>query len=334
MRPALLAFVCLLSAGCVRARERRAEEHLRNELNFLVPFVDLGAEEKAVRNVLGQRKLIIDEVVRGEGYVALSATSFDQRRSAVRIITARGVVAAEDGDADELFGDSKVALFALSTGGEGAQALLGIAKTERGSALGCARFYRVRPDANLAQVDVHVERFGTRACLASLSRDETGTLRAQVGWPSLSAGHPALLSVDMRIDSGRLDQADPDQISIRIASDEGPFIARELARVGRELGRAGSFAARQAGAVARAALSLCANESSEQQLAAYQSGLGHQPARGADAELVALTRAHIEHGWDDPLPEEPGDDADTVITPGAEPPNPRDNEIIEPAQKP
>jgi hypothetical protein len=133
----------------------------------------------------------------------------------------------------------------------------------------------------------------------------------------------------MRIDSGRLDQTDPDQISIRIASEEGPFIARELARVGRELGRATTFAARQAGAVARAALSLCANESADQQLAAYQSSLGHQAPRGSEAELVALTRAHIEHGWDDPVPE--AEAADTVITPAA----PGDDAVVvEPERKP
>jgi hypothetical protein len=324
----VLPFVLCFVLGCVRARERQAEEHLRNEFNFLVPWVDLEAEEKAVRNVLGQRKLVVDETLRGQGFVALSASTLDQRRTAVRIITARGVVSAEDGDLDDMFATSKVAFSSLSTGGPGSELLLGVAKTERGNDLGCALFQRVRPDANLAKVDVHIERFGSRACLAGLTRDPEGTIVARIGWPSLSAGLAPTLSVDVRIDSERLDQSDPEQMSLRIDTDETRFLARERARINDLLAHAATFPDRQAAAVARAALALSTNESVDLQLSAYQSTLGNLAASLEYADLIALTRAHIEHGWDDPVPEGDGAPAPESDT------DPGENVIIEPTSEP
>jgi hypothetical protein len=329
MRVTLLALAWLLSAGCVRAHEheRRAREHLRNELNFLVPYVDIESEEKAVRKALAQRKLVVDETLRGPGYVALSAATLDQKRTAVRIISARGIVAAEDGDQDDLFAASRVALGSLATGGPGSEMLLGIVKTERGQDRGCAQFYRVRPDASLAPLEVHIERFGSRACLAALGRDEAGTLFAQVGWPSLSAGSTPVLTVDMRVDSGRLDQPEPDHFSLRIASDESAFIARESARLAHELAGATTFRARQAVGVARAALALCANEDVDHQLAAYQGAFGKRDA--IDSELVALTRTHIERGFQDQVAEPDSE----VVEPGSAPDEAADTEdavLIEP----
>jgi len=326
MRVPVLAFVWLLSAGCVRSGEQRAQEHLRNELNFLVPFVDLESEEKAVRGALAQRKLVVDESLRGPGYVALSASTLDQKRSAVRIISARGIVAAEDGDLDDMFATSRVALSSLATGGPGSETLLGIIKTERGQDLGCAHYYRVRPDASLTPLEVHIDRFGSRACLASLGRDEAGTLIAQVGWPSLSAGSAPVLTVDMRIDSGSLDQSEPDLFSLRIASDESPFIARESARLARELASATTFRARQAVGVARAALALCANEDVDHQLAAYQTAFGKRSP--IDSELVSLTRTHIERGFQDQVAE-----PDEELVEPDSPADIKDATVIEPTKR-
>lgn len=316
MRIPVLALACLLPLGCcVHAGERRAQEHLRNELSFLVPFVDIEAEEKAVREALAKRKLVVDETLRGPGYTALSASTLDQKLSAVRIISARGIVAAEDGDLDDPLAPSRVALTSLATGGPGSETLLGIVKTPRGQEPGCAQYHRVRPDASLVPLEVHIERFGSRACLARLARDEAGTLLAQVAWPSLSAGSTPVLTVDMRIDGGRLDQPEADHFSVRIASDEAPSIAREGARLERELSAATTFRARQAVGVARAALALCANEGVAQQLAAYQSSFGKRGA--VDVALFELTRDHIERGFEDQVAEpdqevvEPDDPADT-----------------------
>jgi hypothetical protein len=316
MRAAFVV-VLLLGLGCVRARERQAEEHLRTELNFLVPYVDIESEEKAVVNVLAQRKLVVDERLRGNGFLALSASTFDQKRTAVRIITNRGVVAAEDGDRDELFGASKVSLLSISVGGPGSELLLGIAKTEREHDLGCAQFFRVRPDGNLLKLDVKLGRFGSRACLAALKRDAAGTLIASVGWPSLSAGVAPTLAVDMHIDSGRLDQAES-EISVRVGTDEGRFVAREKARLQADLARAVTFPERQAGAVASAALALVENHGVDLQLSAYMSSLDNAAASQAYAELIALTREHIEHGWDD-LVEEASAVPEDARTNGDEP---------------
>jgi hypothetical protein len=327
---AKLCLLCLLACACVRAREREQQaqrDYLNKELSFLVPFVDIEAEEKAVRNVLAQRKLVVEEAVRGAGFVALSAATLDQKRTSVRVITSRGVVAAEDGDVDDLFGARKVALMSLTTGGPGSETLLGISKTERAHDLGCASFSRVRQDANLVKVDVHIERFGSRACLVDLKRDADGALLAGVGWPSLSAGVGPTLDVDMRIDSGRLDQSDPAQISLRVDADESRFLARELAENQAALAHAATFPERQALAVARAALALAENQGVDQQLGAYQSTLGHLAASNVYAELIALTRAHIEHGWDDLVPEPDGQ-------PSADEPDPGENVIIDPASQP
>jgi hypothetical protein len=276
---------------------------------------------------------VVDDTVRGPDFVALSASTLDAKRTAVRIITRRGVVAAEDGDLDELFGDRKVLLSSVPVGGPDSEMLLSIAKTERGRDLGCAHVYRVRPDATLREVDAPIARFGSRACLSGLSRDADGTLLATIGWPSLSAGSPPTLRVDMRIERGRLDQTE-DQISLRVDADETRFLARELARLDAVLAHAATFPERQAAAVARAALALSANEGVDLQLAAYQSSLGNLAASALYAELIALTREHIEHGWDE-LVAEPGAEDGT----GGEAPPPEDadsseNLIIEPAAKP
>jgi hypothetical protein len=325
---AKLSLLCLLACACVRAREKEAQEaYLQKELSFLVPFVDIEAEEKAVRNVLAQRKLVVEQAVRGPGFVALSAATLDLKRTAVRVITGRGVVAAEDGDVDDLFDARKVALLSLSTGGPGSQTLLGISKTERAHDIGCASYYRVRSDANLVNVDVHIERFGSRACLVDLKREPDGTLLAGVGWPSLSAGVAPSMHVNMRIDSGRLDQTDPAQISLRVDTDESQFLARELAENRAALARTTTFPERQALAVARAALALSENQGVDQQLGAYRSTLGDLAASSVYADLIALTRAHIERGWDDPVPEPDGQ-------PSGEEPDLGENVIIDPASQP
>jgi hypothetical protein len=338
----LLSFLCL---SCGAATQRRAEDHLRNELNFFVPYVDLDAEERATREVLAQRNLVIDEEARGEHFRALSASSLDHKRSAVRIITQRGVSVAEDADADDFFALAKVGLVTLASRGTLSETLVGVTKTTRGQDAGCLTLYRVASDGRLSPVELRVESFGSRACVGSLLPVEKASFDAVVVWPTLSAGVTPHLTVELKPVTPPLNAPPAQPLVLRLAETSNWFdsAAHELAE-----GEARpSFAERQARAVALAALALARNEGVAQQLGAYRAGLGGARAGTAEADVMAGTVAHIEHGWSDPEPDPDEQDATRIEPPEVEasgsaseqspvasPPPAPDDVVIEPNAHP
>jgi hypothetical protein len=307
---------CLLFVAC---RSSQAEEHLQRELAFFVPYVDIEAEEKAVRNVLGQRKLVVDKVVRKPGFVALSASTLDGVKSAVRVITPRGVVLGEDGDTQDYFGLAAVELFAIEPPGAASDTLLGIVKTARNQSAGCAQLLRVLPDGRTLQVPVHIEQFGERVCLHALQARGPDTYAATLAWPSLSPFSAPTLEVDLVRQTGRLDRPDDPSLGLRVETG-GEWVQRATDRLSQPLPSSAQFSERHARGVAQAALALAVGRPSDAQLGAYRSALGRVLPGSPEAEIVAVTTTHIENGWLDAIA--PAEAADPPIDP--------DSVVVEP----
>lgn len=315
--------VLLLALACGAPR---AEQHIQNELSFLVPYVDVAAEERAVRGAFGQRRLLVDERQHGSGYVALSATSLDRSRSAVRIITRRGVVVGEDADAQDWFALARVALLPRLSSEESGQPLLGVLKTARGRGDGCITLYQLSPDGRALAVEVQVHRFGSLACVAELRALDDERFVAQVGWPALATLGSPRLEVDLARVKPRLGQA-PDLTppALRVIED-GDWLDREAIRAARALPANAPFSARHAQGVVRAALALATGRSTDQQLAAYGATLGRVPPGSPEAEVVAATSTHIEHGWSESEPAAPAEDQPDAASEAPDP----DAIVIEP----
>jgi hypothetical protein len=320
----LLACLMLLGLAC---RPSLAEQHLQNELSFVVPYIDVLEEERAVRRVFAQRRLLVEERLEGPGYVALSGSSLDRSKSAVRIITPRGVVVAEDGDTQDWFALARVALLHELSPADASQPLLGVLKTARGRGEGCITLYQLLADGRAELVDVQLQRFGSLACVAELRAIDAEHFVAHVGWPELASLGAPRLEVDMERPGPRPGRAPVLVPPLRVI-ENGDWLDREGARAARALPANAPFSARHAQGVVRAALALAAGRSTHQQLAAYGAVLGRIPPGSPEAEVVAATTAHIERGWSDAAPAaaEP-----TPVEIPNEPPDP-DAVVIEPGQ--
>lgn len=302
-----------------------AEEFMRNEASFLVPFVDVEEEERAVRRVLSQRNLVVEDVVRGPGFAALWASSFDQKRSAVRIITARGVVAAEDGDLQDLFAPRAVRLLSVAVRAPAPETLLGVQVSAEPGAIGCARFYRVLADGRLAEVEARLDRFGAYACLAGLESDGAGAFRGRVAWPPLSAGVVPSLRVDLKPVTPPLGRPAPDTLTLRVRA-AGEWVEGAAQELAEGASAQASFAERQARAVAAAALRILRGESADAQLGAYRQTLGGALPSSPEADVMAHTVDHIEHGWSEAVAEDAAPSGEEGEEP-ASPAEPRDESI-------
>jgi hypothetical protein len=303
---------CLLLVG-LACRTPDPEQHLRTELSFLVPYVDLEQEEKAVRGAFTQRRLLVDEAQRGGGFVALSASSIDHKRSAVRVVTRRGVVLGEDADADDWFALAEVALIAALTPADAAEPLVGVRKTARGHGQGCIELLRLLPDGRALPVALRVDRFGTYACVSQLrpahvdargsAREQNkGQFTAQLAWPALAGLSDPTLEIELAFEQARPGRpADPSP-PLQVVED-GEWLDRESARLAQSPPNA-TFSARHALGIARAALALASGRSTDVQVGTYREALGRVPSNSPESELVAATTAHIAHGWSDSEPEQ------------------------------
>jgi hypothetical protein len=280
-------------------------------------------EERAVRGVFAQRRLLIEERIEGAGYVALGAVSLDHSRSAVRVITRRGVVLGEDGDANDWFALARVALLPGLSPPESNRPLIGVLKAARGRSEGCVTLHELLPDGRAQLVEVQIQRFGSRACVAELRALDDARFIAQIGWPELATLGSPRLEVDLERATPRLGQAPELASPLRVIED-GDWLDRESVRAARALPPGAPFSARHAQGVVRAALALAAGRSTDQQLAAYGAALGRVPPGSPEAEVVAATSAHIERGWSDAEPAPPAEPQEA-----AEPPDP-DAVVIEP----
>jgi hypothetical protein len=296
----LLAGLALL---CACRRPLTPEEYLRRERSYLRLGVDMEQEEKSVRHVLAQRKLSVRTELRGPGFVVLDAASFDERVSALRAITGRGVVLAEDAALDDLFVASSLSLLDRLPTSLGDFRLFAFARTGAGRDRGCVTLMRVLPDGSLLRAVLDVGTFGPRACVSDLARGDSGRLRAELSFPGLYAEGTPSLRVELAFQSTPLGQPIP-LIPVAKIALGGGWLEAERARLASALPPASPFAQRHAVGVARAAVALLAGRSSEDQVAAYREAIGVVRPGTYSAERVADTLDYLEHGWLDPSGDE------------------------------
>ena len=276
---------------------------------FLQSGVRLEEEERQVRRVLRQRDMRVTARLEGPGFVALGASTRDDRRSAVRVITLRGVVVAEDGAEDDLFAPSRVVLLEHFGGTLGDYVFVATARIPYVRDVGCVSLHRLLPDATAVEVVLDVSALGSRACVSNLAPGGGSKLRARVAWPGLYALRTPQLDVELAFNEPLVGQPVP-LIPVAHIVDAPEWLDEERRRLSVvRLSRA-PFSDRHQTGIARAALARLAGQSIDVQVAAYRNAIHRVLPNSTEAEVVGDTVAHMERGWDDPRPPEAREPAD------------------------
>ncbi|MFT3921681.1 MAG: hypothetical protein QM778_04025 [Myxococcales bacterium] len=319
---ALVTGACMISYAC--GPSFRPEAHLANERSFLRLGVELDKEEQAVRHVLAQRKLLVAAEVRGPAFIALGASTLDTRLSAIRVISPRGVIVAEDAAHDDLFAPAELQLFDRFPTMVDDYAFVAWTRIPYGRDLGCASLYRILPDLSAVAAVLDVSTVGPRACIAELTRAGDGQMSARLAFPGLYAGQTPSLMVQMSFQKVPLGREPPLVPVAKIASG-GPWLEAERTRLEALLRPSASLEERHALGVARAAVALLAGLDTEAQVAAYRSSIGRVMPGSAGAMLVAETLDYLEDGWSEAEPPPAGEAAPDA-------PRNEDSLVIEPGQ--
>ncbi len=282
-----------MAAACARGTR---PEYFATESTFMRVGVDRKEEERAVRHVLAQRKLDVVSEVRSSDFVAWGAQSLDGKVSAVRVMTDRGVVIAEDAHGDDLFAPGTIALLEAFPARYNDLALVGFVRTRAGKDAGCVSLRRILADGSVVDVVLDVSTLGSRACVLTLARGPRQRLSAEVGFPELSGEQTASLRVELAFQTVPLGKPDPIVRVARLAQN-GELLDAERNRLQAAACAGAPMAARQAVAVARAAVSSLVGDSTDRQVAAYRECIGTVQAGSSDAELLAETVKHLQRGW-------------------------------------
>ncbi len=317
-----LLFVLL--AACVRAQDPQA--FLDYEASFLRPGVDLEHEEREVRRVLEQRGMRVTGRLQREGFIALGAAN--RRASAVRVITGRGVVLAEDAEVDDLFKPEKVALLEGFGGSIEDYTLVAYTRTPVHQDVGCVALERVLPDASVVSCVLDVSDFGARACVSSLAPGRNGQLRAKIAWPSLRSFSTPQLDVELGF---ALQQGEQRAPILRMAP--GAWLDRETSRYNAVQLTKADFAARHAVGVARAVLAKLAGKGVSQQIDLYRNALGTLLPGSLESQVAGETLRHIQTGWLD-APEQVREPRDVEAAGSSPARERRDERVIEESTAP
>jgi hypothetical protein len=315
MRVALLALTLL---ACTPAQDPRA--FIEYQASFLRPGVDIATEEGEVERVLGQRGLRVTSRVAQQGFVALGASSRDRRLSAVRVITGRGTVVAEDADADDLFQPEHLELLESFGGTVGEYSLVAYARVPVGREVGCVTMQRLLPDASALACVLDVSDLGARACVSSVSPGRGGRVRAKIAWPSLHAYSTPQLDVELAFDDK------PDTMAPIVRLAPGPWLDQETTRYNAVVLTRADFSQRHAVGLVRAVLAKLAGKSLSSQIDVYRNAIGTILPASLEAQLASETLRHIQTGWLD-APEPPAPASRPRPAEAENPPEP-----IEPAQ--
>ena len=324
--PAVSRLFCAIALLFGASAAHDPQPYLSSELVFLKPGVRLETEEREVRRVLAQRNMRIVSRSSQPEYIALGAASRDDRQSAVRVISPRGVVIAEDAALDDLFAPAKIILLEHFVGTIHDYTLIASARLPKGREIGCVTVHRLLPDGSAVECVLDTGLLGSRACVANLAQGRTGHLRATIAWPNLHAIVTPQLDVELAFADAPIGQPPP-AIPVIKLREQGEWLdeARTHLQTLR-LARA-SFSHRHAAGVARAALARVAGEQIGAQQAAYRHAVARVLPGSPESEVVADTLAHIERGWTDPPPPP---DPDAPSPDGTIAPSESDMIIIDP----
>lgn len=331
----------LTIVACLSACATPDHAYLKNELGFLQLGVRLASEEKEVRRVLLQRGLRVVARLEDPSFIALGAATRDGLKSAVRIISPRGVVVASDAALDDLFAPGQVALIEHFGGTIGEYLLVAEARVAKGHDAGCVTLYRILADGNVVQAVLDVSALGSRACVANLAPARGGHIAATVAWPGLHALTTPQLDVELAFALRLLEEQAPLVPVARIV-ENGEWLDRERTRLSTLRLAHAEFSERHAAGVGRAALALLAGQDIATQVNAYRNAVSRVFPNSTESEIMDQTTEHIERGWLDPFgrgpegeaPSEPTAGEGTVVEPEALPVDERNegqDTVIEPA---
>lgn len=291
--PSLLRVLALGLLACTPPDPQRFFEA---QAVYLRPGVGFDQEEREVRRVFAQRGLRLVARFDGPTFIALGAASRGGEESAVRVISQRGVVVAEDASQRDLFAPGSVALIEHFGGSLGDYVLVASARVPAGRDVGCLKMHRILPDGRALEAVLDVAVFGSRACVVNVAPARAGRVRATIGFPGLHALTTPTLEAELVLVEPLLGRPEPEIPVFKLARD-GDWLERERARLATvPLARA-EFSLRHAVGVARAALSAFLGHDSASQLGSYREAVQRVPSGSAEAMLVAETSAHIERGW-------------------------------------
>lgn len=294
-RPVLRALLLALLSTIACAKPDHAS-YLRNELSFLQLGVQLASEEKEVRRVLAQRGLRVVARLENDSFIALGAATRDGLKTAVRVISRRGVVVANDGALDDIFAPAKVVLIEHFGGNVGDSSFVAESRVTQGQDAGCVTLHRVLPDGNVVAAVLDVSALGSRACVCNLAPARSGYLAGTVAWPGLHALSTPQLDVELAFVETRIGEEPPLIPVLRIAR-QGEWLERERTRVSTlRLARA-QFSERHAAGVARAAVALLLGQDTASQVSLYRNAVASVYPASTEADVMAQTAAHIGRGW-------------------------------------
>ncbi len=309
----VLGLFAQLQASC--GGGAAAPSHFERELTFLRLGVELDEEDRAVRQVLAQRRLSIADETRGPGFLALFARTFEARLSAIRVITGRGVVHAEDAALDDLFAPGSLQLLSKLPTSIGDYIVVAWTRIPRGEDLGCATLLRILPDGNVVPGLLDVSTLGPRACVSELQRTEDGRFSATIAFPGLRSERAPYILAELGFQEVPLGRPTPFVPVATIRSD-GAWLEVERSHWEAALPAHATFSERHAVGVSRAAIALLSGQSTAAQTAAYRRAVERVAPGSSAAELVADTVAYFKRGWLDRGPAVDGVEAgDEVIDP-------------------
>jgi hypothetical protein len=296
--------------------------YLKNELGFLQLGVRLASEEKEVRRVLAQRGLRVVARLEDPHFIALGAATRDGLKSAVRVISPRGVVVASDAALDDLFAPAQVALIEHFGGTIGEYLLVAEARVARGHDAGCVTLHRVLADGNVVAAVLDVSALGSRACVSNLAPARSGHIAATVAWPGLHALTTPQLDVELAFTLRLLEEQAPLVPVARIV-ENGDWLDRERTRLSTLRLAHAEFSERHAAGVGRAAVALMAGQDTATQVSAYRNAVARVFPNSTESQIMDETTEHIERGWLDPFGRAPEGEAGTDPAAG-------EGEVVEP----
>jgi len=282
--PLLLGFA--LTACGAATTERPVEDYLR-------VGVDMRTECNSVSDALVEAGLVVTRRRDAPRFCALSAASRDGARSAVRIVTSRGIVYSADGARDGLPGATLVTLIAPPGGHDGPELL--VARAESALTARCIEVIQVDAQGGAQAIPLELDALAAvapvdaRTCIGEiLDVDGDGTAEAHVIVRALLLAAPQSRAPAVRVPlapgpSGFVYVAPPATHWQRERSDRAERLAQ--ARMTRD------FAAAHTVAVELALLARLAGEGASAQRAAYDEGIAGLSIGVAQEALIDAVHA-------------------------------------------
>jgi hypothetical protein len=285
-----------LFLGCGGEQQNPAIAH---DIATLGSRVDPSREARTVAAGLERGGWTIGEELSGDGYVAFDAVREDDGRTAVRVITGRGIAAALEVPLTEAA--QAISLRRV----EGIEDLI-VARLDPTHERTCLVLLRVQEDGRVTQVPLELGRFGEEACVEDVvdaDGDGAPELMTRVRLYGLSRGETPTVAALLAERPPGYSPAPP--------SAYGGFWESEEARVRgalEEARRRLDVEATYRRAVELAALARERGASTNRQVTAFDEALSGLVLTEAQARGVAAARAHIANGWPEDVDSRPSED--------------------------